>query len=110
MPAPTAMPRASVTASAQIDRFISKPPLFCGSSCWPMQSIPGTDGPWARLRTMAGTSGLAGSSEAGDFDAGVLPLLPPLDRGEHRGVPLGRSPVGEAPDVVRPEAHRARQH
>src|SRR3989442_12729270 len=106
MPAPTAMPRASVTASAQIDRFISKPPLFCGPSWWPMQSIPGTDGPWATLRTMAGTSGLAGSSAAGDLDAGAPPPVPPIDRGVHRGEALERFRGAEAAHVDPPQRHR----
>src|SRR5881397_3354388 len=60
-------------------------------------------------RTMTGASGMAGSSEAGDLNAGVLQLVAPIDRGENRGDALERSGVGERADVDRAQAHRTRQ-
>src|SRR2546428_9896258 len=61
-------------------------------------------------RTMTGASGMAaGSSEAGDLDAGVLQLVAPVDRGEDRGDALERPGVGERADVDRAQAHRAGQ-
>src|SRR6266704_4023187 len=63
---------------------------------------------WVWL-TMTGASGMAGSSEAGDLDAGVLQLVAPVDRGEDRGDALERAGVGERADIDRAQAHRARQ-
>src|SRR6266545_4608176 len=60
-------------------------------------------------RTMTGASGMAGSSEAGDLDAGVLQLVAPVDRGEDRGDTLERPGVGERADVDGAQAHRAGQ-
>src|SRR2546422_8397766 len=63
---------------------------------------------WVWL-TMTGASGMAGSSEAGDLDAGVLQLVAPVDRGEDRGDALERPGVGKRADVDRAQAHRAGQ-
>src|SRR5713226_5102178 len=53
-------------------------------------------------RTMTGASCMAaGSSEAGDLDAGVLQLVAPVDRGEDRGDALERPGVGERADIER---------
>src|SRR2546428_1830 len=55
-------------------------------------------------RTMTGASGMAaGSSEAGDLDAGVLQLVAPVDRGEDRGDALRRPRAGQTAAAHRGE-------